>query len=175
MRRMVQKPAGGGSFAMGLGWMIAGDGSTRWHNGQTGGYQSMILVSRKLKLATVLLCNTAGSETDQLAEQIFQSAAGMNVTPRDFTNRVVVKPEVVSRLTGNYELTPQITIRVTANNGRIMAQLTGQQALSLQPKSDVLWRYQAVDAELRFELPEQGNATSVTLLQFGREIPAPRK
>lgn len=32
------KPAKNGNHAMGLGWMIALDGSTRWHNGQTGGY-----------------------------------------------------------------------------------------------------------------------------------------
>ena len=29
--------------AMGLGWMIAGDGQTRWHNGQTGGSHAATL------------------------------------------------------------------------------------------------------------------------------------
>lgn len=70
--------------AMGLGWMIAGDGTTRWHNGQTGGYQSMMLVSRKLNAGVVLLSNTAGGGTDQLAENIFQTIVGMDVPPRKF-------------------------------------------------------------------------------------------
>ena len=30
--------------AMGLGWIIHGDGSTRWHNGGTGGSRSMMMV-----------------------------------------------------------------------------------------------------------------------------------
>ena len=32
-----QSEADASGPAMGLGWMIAGDGQTRWHNGQTGG------------------------------------------------------------------------------------------------------------------------------------------
>ena len=37
--------------AMGLGWMIAGDGQTRWHNGETGGFASALFINRKLKCA----------------------------------------------------------------------------------------------------------------------------
>ena len=54
--------------AMGLGWMIAGDGQTRWHNGQTGGSHSALFINRELKCAVVVLCNTAvTNEVDQLA------------------------------------------------------------------------------------------------------------
>ena len=35
--------------------MIAADGQTRWHNGQTGGSRSALFS----KLAVVVLCNTA--------------------------------------------------------------------------------------------------------------------
>ena len=61
---------------MGLGWHIAGDGSTRWHNGQTGGYHSMMLVNRRLGAASIVLSNTATPEVDQLGEQIIQMLAG---------------------------------------------------------------------------------------------------
>ena len=55
-----------------------------------------------------------------------------------------------------------------------MAQLTGQQFLALIPKSETEWKYQLVDATLKFELPEKGNSPKVTLFQSGRELPAPR-
>jgi D-alanyl-D-alanine-carboxypeptidase/D-alanyl-D-alanine-endopeptidase len=168
------KPAGAGGAAMGLGWMIAGDGSTRWHNGQTGGYQAMILVSRPAKCATVLLCNTAGSQTDALAEQIIQTIMGMNVQPRTFETEVKVDPQVAKRLEGKYQLAPGIMITVQVKDGRMMAQLTGQQFLALSPKSETEWRYQAVDATLKFELPKSGNSPKVTLHQNGREMPSAR-
>ena len=95
------KPSRNGNHAMGLGWMIAGDGSTRWHNGQTGGYQSMMLVSRPMKCAVVLLCNTAGSGTDALAEQIIQAIMGMDVQPRTFEKNSRLPRKSQSALKGN--------------------------------------------------------------------------
>ena len=168
------KPASKGNHAMGLGWMIAGDGSTRWHNGQTGGYHSMILVSRDLKCATVMLCNTAELKLDVLAEQIFQTIIGMDVKPTTFEKEIVVDPKVAERLQGKYQLAPGLVLTVQVKEGRMMAQLTGQQFLGLSPVSETEWKYQAVDATLKFELPKSGNSPKVTLFQNGRQMPSPR-
>jgi len=68
--------------AMGLGWLIAGDGQTRWHNGQTGGFHSALFINRESKCAVVVLCNTAvTNEVDQLAMQLIKKAAGQEVKP----------------------------------------------------------------------------------------------
>lgn len=63
------------SLAMGLGWHIARDGKTRWHNGATGGYRSMLMINRDLRIAVVVLGNTACPDIDALAERIIQSLA----------------------------------------------------------------------------------------------------
>ncbi len=64
--------------ATGLGWMIAGDGETRWHNGGTGGSRSAIYINRRIQTAVVVLCNTAvENEVDALATYLIQVAAGM--------------------------------------------------------------------------------------------------
>lgn len=168
------KPESGDHHAMGLGWMIARDGSTRWHNGQTGGYQSMMLVSRDQKCAVVLLCNTAGSQTDALAEQIIQTIMGLDVKPRQFDKEVEVDPKTAKRLEGKYQLAPGIVITVQVKDGRMMAQITGQQFLALIPKSETEWKYQLVDATLQFELPKSGSSPKVSLHQAGRVMPSPR-
>ncbi|HEY3395237.1 MAG TPA: serine hydrolase [Lacipirellulaceae bacterium] len=62
--------------AMGLGWIIAGDGQTRWHNGQTGGSHAALFINREIKSAVVVLSNTAAEEIDQLAIQLIRKAAG---------------------------------------------------------------------------------------------------
>ena len=53
-----QKPIKKGDAPLGLGWHVTPDG-TRWHNGQTGGYHSMILINRKSKSSVILMTNTA--------------------------------------------------------------------------------------------------------------------
>ncbi|WP_298865133.1 serine hydrolase [uncultured Gimesia sp.] len=168
------KPPAKANLAMGLGWMIAGDRSTRWHNGQTGGYHCMILVNRPLKSATVLLCNTAVMDIDALAQQIFQTIVGMKVKPRTFEKEFKVDPMIAKRLEGKYQLAPGVLITVQVKEGRMMAQLTGQQFLALIPKSQTEWKYQAVDATLKFELPKTGQSPKVTLHQAGRVMPSPR-
>ncbi|MEZ6128112.1 MAG: serine hydrolase [Planctomycetaceae bacterium] len=165
------RPAQGAERAMGLGWMIAGDGSTRWHNGVTGGYQSMLLISRELNSATILLCNTAGSETDALGEQIFQTVVGMDVKPRTFEKPFDVDAKTVQRLAGRYQLTPGFVMTVQATDVRLQVQLTGQQFLPIFPTSRTEWKYKAVDATLHFELPETGNCPKVTLHQNGAQLP----
>lgn len=62
--------------AMGLGWIIFGDGVTRWHNGQTGGSHSAIFINRGLKSAVIVLCNTGTDAVDQLAVQLMQLTVG---------------------------------------------------------------------------------------------------
>lgn len=64
--------------ATGLGWMIAGDGETRWLNGGTGGSRSALFVNRRIKTAVVILCNTAvANEIDEMAAHFIQVAAGV--------------------------------------------------------------------------------------------------
>lgn len=59
-------------------------------------------------------------------------------------------------------------------DGRMMAQITCQQFLALIPKSETEWKYQLVDATLKFELPKSGSSPKVTLLQAGSVMPRPR-
>jgi serine-type D-Ala-D-Ala carboxypeptidase/endopeptidase len=71
-----QAAADKSGLAMGLGWMIAGDGQTRWHNGRTGGSTAALFINRQVKCAVVVLCNTSiPDKIDQLATQILLKAA----------------------------------------------------------------------------------------------------
>src|SRR6185436_4408671 len=90
------------SPAMGLGWMIAGDGQTRWHNGQTGGSHSAIFINRQLKCAVVILCNTAvTNEVDQLAMQMVLKAAGQPANGKSNGSPPKLSPFTAVRFHGN--------------------------------------------------------------------------
>jgi CubicO group peptidase (beta-lactamase class C family) len=167
-------PAKGQAFAMGLGWHIARDGQTRWHNGQTGGYHSMMLISRQLDAGVVVLCNTASGKLDALAESIIQTMAGMNVEPAKFTKEKKVPAEVVARLQGRYQLVPAFILTVRADGEKLFVKATNQPEFRVYAESETEWKYRVVDASLTFELPKTGNSPAVTLHQSGRDMRAPR-
>lgn len=169
-----QKPIKESDFAMGFGWHVARDGSTRWHNGQTGGYHGAVFINRSLNAAVVLFTNTATGEVDQLAEQIMQSLAGIPVEPREFPKGAEVAPEVMRRYVGRYAITPAFVLTVSIQGGKLMVGATGQSTFPLAPETETLWRHQAVDAKLEFQVDKAGRCNSVDLLQNGLRQSAKR-
>ena len=169
-----QKPLAPGDFAMGLAWQIAQDGSTRWHTGLTGGYHSMILISRELDTAVVLLTNTASGEVDQLAEKIIQSLAGISVEPRSFEKAAKVAPEVMQRYVGKYQLTPELIFTVTTKGNQLFVQLTGQPALQVYARTETEWFLKVVKATVTFNVDRKGKCKSLELFQNGNRQTAKR-
>ncbi|MEO1526453.1 MAG: serine hydrolase [Planctomycetota bacterium] len=163
-----------GEFAMGLGWHLALDGSTRWHNGQTGGFHSMLMVNRDLDAAVVILCNTAQMEVDQLAGDLIRSLAGAPVKPREFKKEAKVSQEIMEKYVGKYQLVPGVQFDVKIERERLLVKLTGQSFLEVFPKSDDVWFYKVVDAEITFNKGDDGSVESLTLFQNGLKQTAKR-
>lgn len=169
-----QAPIGDG-FAMGLGWHIARDGHTRWHNGQTGGYHGMVLLHRDGETGVVALANTATMELDALAESILRMLLGGREQPRQFAPLASVDAKTVARLAGRYEVLPGFVLTVRAAGEQLFVTASGQDEFQVFPQSESTWRYKVVAAELTFELPDEGPAIAVTLHQNGRQLRGPRE
>ena len=161
-------------FAMGLGWHIARDGQTRWHNGQTGGFHSAVFVNRKLNVGVVVLANTAIGEVDQIAELLVQRVAGQKVKPPTYNKEVKIDMATMKRLEGRYQLAPTFIFDVSVVDGKLMVGVTNQPTHQVYAKSPTKWFYKVVDAELEFDLGATGPAKSVVLHQNGAKQKAQR-
>tara|TARA_R110000737_G_scaffold2923_18_gene10204 strand:- start:357783 stop:359171 length:1389 start_codon:yes stop_codon:yes gene_type:complete len=156
------------------GWMLAKDGSSYWHNGMTGGYSSYLAVNLDLGAAVVVLTNGATLNTTAAGEKLFQQIVGMNPEPIQLAKYDPIDKDYAQRLVGEYK-GEYFTMYVTSEAGKLFARITGQQALVvLETDKANTFRYELVDAEIEFELPEEGNATTVTLLQNGQVLPCTR-
>ena len=166
-----QSPISDGDFAVGLGWHFARDGRTRWHNGQTGGYHSMLLINRDIDSAIVLLANTATHEVDRLAQDIMQTIAGAEVEPRTFEQPIAVPVEIMRSYVGQYELAGGMIFAVSVDgdgdDAKLMVGLTGQPTFQVYPRSNTEWFYRVVKATLTFQTDDTGKCESVELFQHG--------
>lgn len=170
--------------ATGLGWMIHGDGSTRWHNGGTGGTRTMLMINRRIKSAVIVLCNTAvENEIDMLGAKLLQVAAGIASTPGNDDSEMADRgPEGGpqdgdakhrARLVGRYRLANFI-FDVEDRSGHLMVKLSGQQFNEVFPDSPTKWSYRGIDAMIEFKLGRTGKATHLTLHQNGIKQTAKR-
>jgi CubicO group peptidase (beta-lactamase class C family) len=163
-------------WTMALGWMIAGDGTTLWHDGQTGGYSSSVFVNPGLKKGVVVLANGADSAVDVLGERLIQSLAGMKVQPPKVRSSIPLTETQLDRLAGDYLSSVGFTITIQRSGDALFAQLTGQPALHIHAESATRFFYRDVEADLQFEIdPKTDRATALTLYQNGKQIRCPRK
>ena len=176
-----QRDADKSGSAMGLGWMIAGDGQTRWHNGQTGGSRSAIFINREFHCAVVVLCNTAVmKEVDQLAMLLLLKAAGRESKPEPSetsdkkSSDLAIDAKLRRRLEGRYQLTPSFIFTVRDRDGHLMVSITNQPTQEVFADSPTRWSYRGVDATLEFKLNKTGPATSLILHQNGAKQTARR-
>ena len=163
----------GQSPALGLGWHISSDGKTRWHNGQTGGFHSMLRINADNETAVIILANTA-YDVDDLGRDIMDLLAGEDVKPKPFEKPIEVSEKVMQRYVGKYQLVPTFIFTVSIKDKKLMVGVTNQATHQVYPRSETEWFYKVVDATLKFQVDKNGKCNSLQLLQNGKTQTAKR-
>lgn len=164
------------SPSVGLAWHIAKDDISRWHNGGTGGYASMMVVIPDSGIAVVVLSNTgAYNQITTLGEQLAAIVAGKNLTPPILRQQVSVDPAVLQSYVGVYSFNPVVALTITYENGSLKAQMTGQDAYPLSPESESKFFFKVVDAQVSFVKDSAGQVEKLILHQNGIDQNALRK
>lgn len=164
---------GDGVTGMGLGWHITplGEDEMVWHNGGTSGARAFVGFLREAGVGVAALSNVATPHgVDDLGAHLLDASIPLVAVPRE----AEIDPAVFAGLEGDYTLSPEITITVHAEDGRLFATLTGQEAARIYPASETEYFYRIVDARIAFEVDDEGKASGLTLYQFGMEMEAPR-
>ena len=161
---------GANGIALGLGWHIARDGVTYWHNGQTGGYHGYLGVVPSLQRAVCILANTGRGEFDAIGERILQHLHGKAVEPLAIEMPVPIERAQMQRLVGRYTMSPAAEFDITLREQGLFAQLTGQGAARIYSRSATEFFYRAVDASITFKL-EGEVVKGLVLHQNGRDMP----
>lgn len=138
------------------------------HNGGTGGYRSSLHVLPESNTVQVVLINNAAMEGEALI------AAAYRQKPRTTPSDRVVETNELASYEGVYPIDANSRFTVVRRNDQLWMQLTGQSFLQLHPheKSDRFF-LKEVAAEIQF-VRENGQITSLTLFQNGREVKAPK-
>jgi D-alanyl-D-alanine-carboxypeptidase/D-alanyl-D-alanine-endopeptidase len=162
-------------LSMGLGWHLARDGVTLWHNGGTGGYHGWLAISPDRKVGVVLLSNTANMRLDELGEQVTRIALGRKVSLPEPRKTVPVDSALLKSYTGYYAMTPEFGLTVTVEGEQLMVQATGQDRFPVFAESETRFFYKVVDAEISFLSDKGGKINRLILHQNGRDLEAVRK
>lgn len=172
--RLAESPAAAGpdpSLRIALAWHVSTrDGrSIVWHNGQTGGFASMMAFDPDTREGVVVLSN-ASVAVDDLALHMLDASIPLSAPPKQ---RIAVKVDAAAleRIAGRYELAKDFVVSIRRDGDRAFAQATGQAEAEIFAESDYEFFYEVVDAQLTFAR-EGDRVTGFVLHQGGRNIKA---
>ena len=83
---------------------------------------------------------------------------------------IVVSAE--SRLSDSRTVMTGIVMAITRQGAQLSAQATGQPSVEIYASSVAEFFYRVVNAQISFQVGTDGSATSLTLHQGGRDLPA---
>ncbi len=94
----------------------------------------------------------------------------LGVDTSDLEKEIVVDEAMLESYVGKYELSPGFILEVTKEGKQLKTQATGQQQVDIYPKSENVFYFKVVEAQLTFNKNENGVVVSATLHQGGQEI-----
>jgi D-alanyl-D-alanine-carboxypeptidase/D-alanyl-D-alanine-endopeptidase len=172
----VKSPVSPGGQA--LGWMIASDRETRWHNGMTGGYHTAMFVNREKGVAVVWLSNRSHPIGTQVAEKLIRQGTGRVARPAPNATRdeVALAAEQIDRCVGTFRVNAQITLVCERRHNALFVTPTGQPTDRLFAAASDTFFSRRAPVELQFELPDSGEVASAVVVTInGRRQRAVRE
>jgi CubicO group peptidase (beta-lactamase class C family) len=175
--KLVETPIADGpspSLRMALAWHVATrEGrSIVWHNGQTGGFATMMAFDPIAREGVVVLSNAAIG-VDDLAFHLLDASIPLSAPPKQ-REAVRLDHETLDRVAGRYELARDFVLAVRRDGDRVFAQATGQPEAEIFAESEHGFFYKVVDAQLTIVRAPDGRVTGLVLHQGGRDIKARR-
>ncbi|MCB9675636.1 MAG: serine hydrolase [Alphaproteobacteria bacterium] len=131
--------------SVGLFWHRT-DTGTVWHNGQTGGFHSLVAFVPAQGIAVVALGDTATDLVDRIGFAALELAAGETPAPLPIRKTVSVPDAKLDALAGSYG-----PAKVTHADGGLWLQLPDQPRVRLWPESETVWFLRVAPAQLTFD------------------------
>jgi hypothetical protein len=152
--------------------------TTIGHDGGVNGFTSSVSTVRADDAAAaytvVVLDNTSSPRMSRIGGDLRQLLYGERPEKLSTGSQetIDVPVETLEDYTGVYAARPQpnFKITVTREGEKLFTQATGQQQFRVYPESPTRFFLKVVDAEVEFQVAQDGSVPSLTLYQNGREI-----
>jgi CubicO group peptidase (beta-lactamase class C family) len=181
-RTLVQEmlsPVGVGDYAVGFSLAKIGQGWYFTHGGANWGFRATMLAHKVKGYGLVIMTNAdqGGAVAAELSRRIqlayewdsFAEPAPRGYRPPVERVEITVAEDILRAYVGEYQVTPQLSLTITLENGRLQVQPTGQSKAPMFAEAQDLFFLRVANAQLRFTRAPSGEVTSVTLDLGGRQ------
>jgi CubicO group peptidase (beta-lactamase class C family) len=144
------------------------------HGGGIEGFNTEMAYYPDDKVTIIVLANLNGGAPGDIAAKLAAVLHGEKVVMQSERKEIKVPHEILAKYVGSYELAPGIFITMSLDGNQFFTQLTGQPKFEVFAETEKDFFLKVVDAQLTFEMDDQGKVTGLVLHQNGRDQTARR-
>lgn len=173
-------PKNGEESSYGFGWMIgksAKNGKVLYHSGGWPGYTTYNLIYPDKKIAVVFLSNmeaNMGTFEETITALKHIALGDSFALPQVIGEKKIadIDKSIYKEYIGTYNIYEGFDIEITAKDGHLYLQGTGQPKNEVQPESATRFFIPDYPVNIEFNKDAAGTVISFTLFQHGKAIPA---
>ncbi len=182
MAQEMLTPVGVGSFAVGFSLGKTGEGWYFSHGGSNWGFQGTMMAHKVKGYGVAVMTNAdrGGALANELSRRIqvayewdtFAEPVPRGYAPAVERTEITVAEEILATYVGDYELSEELTLVITLENGGLFVEPTGQGKFPLFAESETEFFVRVMNAQISFTKDDTGEVTGLVLHMDGRDQPA---
>ena len=162
-------------YAMGLAVAEADGGAVVSHSGGIEGFNSFMARDVAGRMTVIVLGKVNGDAPEKLGGSLLTLARGGTVVLASERRAASLSADQLAAYEGVYDLSSAFSLTLSAADGGLTAQATGQSPIPLTPEATDAFFVEAIDAQVTFTRDASGAVDGLVLHQGGRDMPARRR
>ncbi|MCX7974558.1 MAG: serine hydrolase [Candidatus Aminicenantes bacterium] len=155
----------------GYGWVIKKINGrlVAQHSGSIEGFVSQMIRFLDDDLCLIILSNFDFAPIGQFTNDMLSLLFGKPINWPKERKAISISAEIFNRYCGEYEVAPNITIKIFQEKSRFWSQVSGQPKMEILPESETKFFVRLIEAEITFILDSEGKTTALVLNQGGKD------
>lgn len=166
-------PVGVGDYAVGFAIAKIGQGWYFSHGGSNWGFRATMIAHKVKGYGLVIMTNAdqgsaVASELSRRIQLAYEWDSFAQPAPRGYRPpvervEITVAEDVLRAYVGEYQVSPQRSLAITLENGRLQVQPTGQSKATMYAEASDVFFLRVANAQIRFTRAPSGEVTGLTL------------
>ena len=156
----------------GYGWVIDSVESKRRvaHSGGIHGFTSNFTRIPEEDIVIILLSNNASPSLYEMSNKIISAFYNKPYDLPSVRKAVLLGDEKLKDYVGEYEINPQLQLKLSIKDGQLWAEPTGQKATTVYAEKEDVFYAKSPDVQLQFKRNDKKEVTGFTLHQNGQTV-----
>ena len=164
---VMWRPGSAVSNGIGISWKLGKRGRYQIisHAGRDTGYRIFIMLVPEKSLGIVAATNYDRTPIENIMDAALTISLGEKFTPPNERKAISLDSAILRQYVGVYEITPEVMLTITLEDGRLLTQAGGQPKAEIFPQSETTFFLKVADVRMIFDKNDRSEVFQLIIRQ----------